>query len=98
MPQQEWSACSATSQARTIARETASRLRDPQRVAEVLRRLAEHPTLDSWTRRWSATDVAQGHAGLAVCAAQLDACFPGEGWDQEGHSHLRLAADSLSTP
>lgn len=97
MTWQEWLEGSIASQAKAIARETAFRLRDPLRVAEVLRRLAEHPTLDSWTRRWSATDVAQGNAGLAICAAQLDACFPGEGWDQEGHTHLRLATDSLST-
>lgn len=97
MTWQEWLEGSIASQAKAIARETAFRLRDPLRVEEVLRGMAAHPTLDPWTRRWSATDVAQGHAGLAICAAQLDACFPGEGWDQEGHTHLRRAADALST-
>jgi lantibiotic modifying enzyme len=39
--------------------------------------------------------MAQGNAGLALLWAQMDACFPGEGWDLVGREHLERAARNL---
>lgn len=36
--------------------------------------------------------MAQGYAGLALLCAQLDKCFPNEGWDGVGREHLASAA------
>lgn len=36
--------------------------------------------------------MAQGYAGLALLCAQLDKCFPNEGWDGVGREHLTSAA------
>jgi hypothetical protein len=40
---------------------------------------------------WSPPNLAQGNAGLCVLWAYLDACFPDEGWDTVGKTHLELA-------
>lgn len=45
--------------------------------------------------QWFAHSVAQGYAGLALLWAQMDACFPDEGWDLVGREHLALAARDL---
>jgi hypothetical protein len=45
--------------------------------------------------QWIPYSVAQGYAGLALFWAQMDACFPGEGWDLRGRDHLALAARDL---
>lgn len=97
MPQPVWSGRFVDSKAKAIIRETAFRLRDPQRVDEAIRRLDHYPSLHPSQRHWSATGLAQGHAGLAMLSATLDACFPEEAWDLVGHAHLRLATDSLAT-
>ena len=97
MPQPVWSGRFEDSKVKAIIRETAFRLRDPQRVDEAIRRLDHYPSLYPSQRHWSTTDLAQGSAGLAMLTATLDACFPEEEWDLVGHAHLRLAADALAT-
>jgi hypothetical protein len=45
---------------------------------------------------WRPASLAQGHAGLAVLCAVLDAGQPGSGWDRAGHHHLAVAAERVS--
>lgn len=47
------------------------------------------------TVQWIPYSISQGYAGLAVLWAQMDACFPGNGWDLAGREHLALAARNL---
>jgi hypothetical protein len=44
---------------------------------------------------WVGYSVAQGYAGLALLWSQMDACFPGDGWDLPGREHLTLAGRDL---
>jgi hypothetical protein len=74
-----------------VARDVASRLREPSRVELALERCqadTRHPT----ALHWRSDAVAQGHAGLAILWAAADGSFPDEGWDKVGHEHLTLAA------
>jgi lantibiotic modifying enzyme len=43
---------------------------------------------------WRPHTVAQGDAGVALLCAQLDRCFPGEGWDVAAHGFLTSAVRS----
>lgn len=97
MLESKWSALATAPSVLSIARETASRFRDPQRLREACVLAEQHAQWSSFTARWSSTSVSYGNAGLAILCAALDACFPEEGWDREGHAHLSLAATSLTT-
>lgn len=40
---------------------------------------------------WYDPGLASGYSGVALLAAQLDLCCPGEGWDRIGHRYLAAA-------
>ena len=63
-----------------IAREVGERLREPERLAQA---------------SWAPAGVAQSHPGLAIAFAQLDACFPGEGWDDAAQAQIALSVEAL---
>ncbi len=44
---------------------------------------------------WTDYSVAQGYAGLALLWSQMDACFPGAGWDLAGREYLTIAGRDL---
>ncbi len=90
-----WYPLVVASKAREIAKEAASRLRDPQRITDAVTIAAQQTQYPS-IMQWSASSVAQGNAGLGILCAYLDTCFPDEGWDRGGHMHLRLATQELS--
>ncbi len=70
---------------------------------EVGVRLSDDDTLDRAVRAsegearararppWRDHGLAHGRAGLAVLFGQLDACFPGDGWDRAAHRQLEAA-------
>jgi len=69
----------------------AARLKDPadaERAASVAAAQSQFPQFS----HWSPPSVAQGNAGLSLLWAYLDTCFPDEGWDRVGRTHLELAA------
>ncbi|HEY1347129.1 MAG TPA: lanthionine synthetase C family protein [Streptosporangiaceae bacterium] len=73
-----------------MAREVAARAADPGRISAALaaaRSQSRFPQSLSWEPYW----VGAGDAGLAVFCAQLDACLPGDGWDEAGHGFLAAA-------
>jgi lantibiotic biosynthesis protein len=75
------------------AMHVAVRLREPgeaERAAALAAAQSEFPGL----AHWSPPGVAQGNAGLALLWAYLDDCFPGQGWDGTGKTHLEIAARS----
>src|ERR1700677_283470 len=90
----EWTAPSlgaAANRALETAQDLAWRLAVPslvERAAEHSRRDSAHPRATNWRP----CTVAQGYAGLALLCAQLDKCFPNEGWDGVGREHLASAA------
>jgi hypothetical protein len=73
---------SSAESALAIAREVGARLRDPDVLARA-------------TEAWRPIELAQGHPGLAVLFAQLDARFPREGWSDAAHSQIELAVAAL---
>jgi class I lanthipeptide synthase len=78
-----------------VAGQVAVRAADPQTVANAaaaVDRESQHAGLLTWRP----ASLAQGHAGLAVLCAALDAAHPGAGWDQAGHHHLAAAAARVS--
>jgi lantibiotic modifying enzyme len=70
-----------------VARRVAARLNDPECVATAIGATAEQ-TIFPRLSRWEPSGLADGGAGLAVMCSYLDACFPGEGWDEAGHRFL----------
>ena len=71
----------------------AARLRVPgeaERAAALAAAQSDFPAFV----HWSPPGVAQGNAGLAILWSYLDECFPGQGWDAEGRTHLEIAARS----
>lgn len=94
MSSHPWSMFPTASLVTPIAREAASRLRDPRRVEQAIK-LFQKQTQYPRSASWSALSVGLGNVGLAIPCAYLDACFPGEGWDREGRAHLRLITHSL---
>ncbi|MGH7459975.1 MAG: lanthionine synthetase C family protein, partial [Longimicrobiales bacterium] len=68
----------------------AGRLKDPERAAQAAAIATTQSRFPEFGR-WSAPSLAQGNAGLGLLWAYLDACFPGEGWDVIGKTHLQLA-------
>jgi lantibiotic biosynthesis protein len=74
-----------------VAREVATRLREPDRI-EAATVAAARQTAYPKSVYWEPHGVAQGDAGLALMCGYLDACFPDEGWDAIAHRYLTLAA------
>ena len=76
-----------------VAREVAERLRARERLLAANRAAAEQTHYPK-TVYWEPLGVAQGDAGLALTCSYLDACFPGEGWDDTGHAYLTCAVEA----
>jgi len=72
-----------------VAREICTRVRDPELLAA--------PVETAWPQlaAWVPMTVANGHGGLALLFAQLDACTPDEGWSDEAHAQLATAVRAL---
>lgn len=79
---------------RATAVDVATRVTDPERLRHAIEVFAVQ-TKFPMAARWRPHVVAQGEAGLALLCAQLDACFPGDGWDERGHAMLAAATRSL---
>ncbi|MEU8138662.1 lanthionine synthetase C family protein [Streptodolium elevatio] len=73
------------------ARDVANRLRDPEAPKAATTAALEQSKYPEYIR-WAPHDLAQGDIGLAVLFGQLDACFPGSGWDAEAHRCLASGA------
>jgi lantibiotic biosynthesis protein len=73
-----------------VARDVATRASDPARIAAALAATGAQTSYPE-SVRWEAYGIAQGDAGLALMCASLDACQPGEGWDEAGHGFLIAA-------
>src|SRR2546423_12538453 len=80
--------------AKAVAREVGDRLRDPD---VFVRAIASAPTQSAAPEyaAWRPVELAQGHPGLAITFAQLDACFPHEGWNGAAHAQVELAVAAL---
>ena len=76
--------------ASAVAWSVAQRLRDREGLLAV-QQAALQQTFYPSSVRWAPLGVAQGDAGLALCCAYLDVCFPDEDWDALGHRYLSLA-------
>jgi hypothetical protein len=76
--------------AAAVARDVATRLTDKVRVSAAIEAAARQ-TAYPRSVYWEPHSIAQGDAGLAVLYASMDACFPGEGWDEPGHAALEAA-------
>jgi hypothetical protein len=74
-----------------VALDVAGRASDPARIAAALA-AAGGQTRYPESLRWQPHGVAQGDAGLALLCACLNACLPGEGWDEVAHGFLAAAA------
>jgi hypothetical protein len=81
------------SRAIAVARDVAQRLGDPQRVGLAIV-AASGQTAYPRTVRWQPFALAQGDAGIALSCAYLDACFPDEHWDRNGHNYLAVATEA----
>jgi lantibiotic biosynthesis protein len=71
----------------------AERLKDPTsatRAAAVANAQSQFPAFT----HWSPPSIGQGNAGLCLLWAYLDQCFPEQGWDITGKSHLEIAGRS----
>jgi lantibiotic biosynthesis protein len=80
-----------------------------RRAIEVADRLRELPLVEAAViqaklqanepkaPQWVPDGFAQGYAGLTLLWAQLDRCFPNEGWDEVAHDHLEIAAEGAAT-
>jgi class I lanthipeptide synthase len=77
-----------------VAIDVATRLRSPDCVARAAA-AAMAQTAFPETGRWAPHGLADGDTGLAVMSAQLDRCWPGEGWDITGHQQLTVAARAI---
>lgn len=76
------------------ARSCAERLRSTATVEQAVARKLQQTAFPDGVH-WVNYSVAQGYAGLALLWAQMDACFPDEGWDRVGHEHLTIAGRDL---
>jgi lantibiotic biosynthesis protein len=77
-----------------VAGQIALRIADQQVLAKALLEFGGQP--GAGPLAWRPASLAQGHAGLAVLCAELDAAQPGAGWDLAGHRHLDAAAADVS--
>lgn len=77
-----------------IARAVAWKLRSQEVLARAVE-ATQRQTAFPGTVQWVPHCVALGYAGLALLWAQMDVCFPDEGWDLLGREHLTLAARDL---
>lgn len=73
-----------------IARQVGDRLRDPDRMSRSIQSVSEQT---GWAQE--PVSLADGHPGLALAFAQLDRCFPGEGWDDDAHRQVELTVAAL---
>jgi lantibiotic biosynthesis protein len=85
---------SRAEEALAVARAVGERLRDPGRLAAGIAAAPTQTALPAIVEWWPMS-LAQGHAGLAVLFAQLDAAFPGEGWAGDAHGQLRVAVEAV---
>jgi hypothetical protein len=81
----------------SIARETAARLRDRDRIEEAAR-TATRQTGYPKSVHWQPAGIAQGFAGVALMHAHLARCFPSEDWAERARSFLQLAAWDADGP
>jgi len=75
-------------------RQVARRAADPQVVSRAIAAAGRARVSD--LPPWRPASLAQGHAGLAVLCAELDAAEQGAGWDRAGHHHLTAAVAMVS--
>jgi lantibiotic modifying enzyme len=78
----------------SIAREVASRLRDPRVTSAVAVEARDKSSLPHATH-WRPHGIFQGYAGTALFIGTVDQCLPGEGWDLFAHQHLQLAVRAI---
>lgn len=71
----------------------ANKLKDP-RAAEAAAASATAQSQFPAFTHWSPASIAQGNAGLGLLWAYLDSCFPDQGWDTVGKTHLEIAVRS----
>jgi lantibiotic biosynthesis protein len=71
----------------------AERLKDPENVYYASEAANAQSQFPAFTR-WSTQSLGQGNAGLCLLWAYLDQCFPNEGWDITGRTHLEIAGRS----
>jgi class I lanthipeptide synthase len=71
----------------------AGKLTDPRAVEQVAAIAASQSEFPAFNE-WCPPSIAQGNAGLGLLWAYLDACFPDQGWDIVGKTHLEVAARS----
>lgn len=86
------------SHALRIATAIGAAMRDERVFSQQLavsQQLASSQQLAASPREWRAPSAAQGDIGLAICAAEFDRAFPGEGWDRVGHVYLARGAAAL---
>jgi lantibiotic biosynthesis protein len=76
------------------ARMIAERVTDTSRVRAAVAS-ARGQTRFPLSVHWDPASLAQGDTGQAVLCAQLDRCFPDEGWQRIGHAHLARAVAAV---
>ncbi|AKG35630.1 lanthionine synthetase C family protein [Paenibacillus durus] len=82
-------------EARNLSLELTNRLKDPQRVKQIvtapgnLSILGGHP--------WDDAALAAGYPGIILLFAEWDRQCPDEGWDLVAHSHLLALQEGLRT-
>ncbi|MGH3938256.1 MAG: lanthionine synthetase C family protein [Pseudonocardiaceae bacterium] len=77
-----------------VARAVATRVADQSVVAEAVAAEQAASTFPA-SVRWRPYTIASGWAGTALLLGAMDACWPGEGWDLAGHTHLAAACAAL---
>ena len=80
--------------ATAVARAVGARVADRSVMAEAVAAERAQSTFPA-SVQWRAHTVASGWAGTALVLGALDTCWPGEGWDVAGHTHLAAARDAL---
>src|SRR3954453_19085963 len=75
---------SSAQRAVEVARSIASHYRDQAEVDSLVAAARQQSTTE-YATYWLPYGMAQGWSGLALLCGYLDACFPGESWDQVGH-------------
>lgn len=76
-----------------IARNIAQRLCDDTTLSTAVQVMPQQ-TSHSIGRSWEPPAIAEGDAGIVILCAQLDTCFPNEGWDRVAHAHLTRAVQA----